>query len=104
MNIRIEAELFSEDRVVKHVFNAARWFEGATDNEIIGVAARDYDESAETDSIALSIEKSERAKPVFEYCRKHKVPFGCRVNQRHAMDWVKERRPELLPKLVDEEA
>lgn len=102
----ITAECHSDDHAVEVTFDATRWFENATDKQILSVAAEDWAFGYATDDIAMSeAEENEQIADMFKYIeirgKVEDMGFGCSVDHSEAMTWLKENRPNLIDQIEE---
>lgn len=107
--IPVAAEIYSDDRTERAIFDAQQWFAQATDEKILGLATEGYENDVISDEVALFFSgKDEKVTAVLEYVdslkklpnKKDVAGFGCRVDQQQAIDWVENLRPHLMDKLA----
>lgn len=92
----IKAEVHSDDYKATADFDATRWFEQASDEEILELAACDWGGDYPADDVARWFEDEDsEVERVFDYVDTAGLGFECHVEVADAMDWVKANRPEL---------
>lgn len=103
--MKIRAECHSDDHVVRVEFNAASWFDQATDDDIKRLVDCGWAHDYPADNVAeffadtttadlfgyLDITRRQRARPT--------IGFECSVNEDDARAWLSENRPALLESL-----
>jgi hypothetical protein len=97
------AEVHSDDYVRQVKFDATKWFESASDQEIINLINCDFGGDYPADRVAenLSVFNQELSdffsyfddKPVM--LNGDTVGFECHVNVNEAESWIKNNRPNL---------
>lgn len=100
----IDAETHSDDREFEIRFDAAPWFEQASDEEIIALAEIDWRGDEAADVIALFMEdRDERIADMFQYLRSTSVRnrrnppgFEVSIHVKLAVRWIAKNRPHLL--------
>jgi len=102
----IKAECHSDDHASEVEFDAVRWFENASETEILNVAAEDWKFGYATDEIAMDeAEHNENVTAMFAYIevrgKVETMGFGCSVDSNDAMRWLKENRPEVFEKIEE---
>src|SRR5438874_11870052 len=104
---QIPAECHSDDLVHEIRFDALAWFEQASDEEILGLAACGWGGDYPADAVAYFFADTDPGVGLlFDYL--HRVRdrpgapgFECRVEPRAAARWVRSRRPHLLGRGID---
>lgn len=110
---RVEAEAYSDDRAFEIKFNAADWFETATDGEIVALAACDWGGDYAADAVAVDLADTNKdLAAMFSYLeriqdrpdKKDAHGFECRVDGDSALAWLRLHRPELASRMKLETA
>ena len=98
----IVAGCHSDDRLGVARFDAAPFFEQASDEDIVALAGCDWAGDYPADRVALFFdERVAEVSFILEYCRrKMDMGFEAWVDATTAVAWLKSNRPELLEKLV----
>ena len=104
----ISAEAHSDDHHVEVNFNAADWFETASDEAIIALAECGWGGDYPADAVADGLRTKETA-VLFDYIETNPqmsfshdtVGFECNVNESDARAWIAKYRPELLTRLPE---
>lgn len=102
----IQAEAHSDDRVFEVPFDAAPWFETASDEDVTELAACGWGGDYPADKVATEMlddgigDDTEELGHMFAYINaKNKVRvtvgFEVSVSEEDAMRWLDEHRPEL---------
>jgi len=102
----IRAECHSDDYRVEIEFDAQRWFDEATDEEILALARIGWGGDYEADAVAEEFKERE-TKKLWDYLElglnmpysNDPVGFECYVEESDALDYVKKARPHLLERL-----
>jgi hypothetical protein len=100
----IKAKAHSDDFVVEVKFDATRWFETVSDQDIINLIECDFGgDYAADDVVRFFIESNTDVAELFEYFDKSptmsngdSVGFECHVDSDNALEWLKVNRPHLL--------
>jgi hypothetical protein len=106
--MQIPAECHSDDHAIETQFDAPPWFNQATDEQIIRLAACGWGFDYPADEIAVFVgETNESVRHMFSYLElvRHKKDhpgFECSINASAAMAWIVEQRPELARQINDE--
>ena len=108
---RVRAECHSDDRVFEVEFDAAPWFNQASDQEIFDLAECGWGGDYPSDAVAMDMAKHlDSIAALFVYLdnhnrspRKH-IGFECHVEREDAMNWLRANRPSLLIHIQDLEA
>jgi hypothetical protein len=101
----IRAEVHSDDRVHEVKFDAMKWFEQASDQEILDLANEaGWGGDREADAVALHLEdENEEIEALMEYVRAQDAGgFECHVNVEDAMRWLKANKPQVFSQLEEE--
>ena len=104
----VSAEAHSDDHHVEVNFNAAPWFQTATDEAIIALAECGWSGDYPADAVANWFHDTETSK-LFDYIDTNPtmsftndtVGFECRVDEKEARAWIAEYRPALLTRLPE---
>ena len=98
----IHAEVHSDDYRHQVDFDALPWFEQATDEEIVALAACGWGGDYEADEVALFFEDKNPAIAVLlDHCRAaDECGFECHVDEADALAWVRKHRPALEERLA----
>jgi len=108
----IRAEVHSDDHVIGRRFDATRWFEKATDEDITKLAHCGWGGDYPADNVAIFMaEHDEVVADVFKYLellandpmKKDCHGFECHIDEEQARSWIAKHRPHLLDKLSLEE-
>lgn len=100
----IRAEVHSDDHNAKVEFDATKWFEQASDEEIIGLAKADFGGDYESDEVAEFFADT-LTKPVFDYLDHlrgsfgQRVGFECHVEPVDVRCWLDINRHDLLEQI-----
>jgi hypothetical protein len=98
----IRAEVHSDDFVFKTNFDATRWFENASNEELINLINCGFGGDYPSDDVARYFaETNEDVADVFDYLNIKPVGFECHVNVDDAENWIKNNRPNLKDYLND---
>jgi len=100
----IDAETHTDDYEFEIKFDAAPWFEQASDQEIIDLAEIDFRGDEAADVVALFMEdRDERIADMFHYLRspsvrgrKNAPGFEVSVHVKLAIRWINKNRPHLM--------
>ena len=105
----IMTEAYSDDRVIQVSFNAAKWFEQASDQTILDLAECGWGGDYPADKIvdyydctdAVLSKDHDKIKKLFTYLdairnTSSACGFECHVEEEAAMEWIKNNRPHLL--------
>jgi len=109
-----EAEVHSDDHVHEVDFNAAAWFEKATEQEILDLVGCDWGGDYPADAVAEFMQtKDHRIRDLFDYldrmnhgCEtsgRDTVGFECHVDPDDAMEWLSQYRPDVLERIAKED-
>lgn len=95
----IPAECHSDDRAVEIQFDALKWFEQASDEEIADLVLCGFGGDYPADIVADYFDCS-TTRPLFFYLeeivdRLKSCGFECYVNEEAARKWIGEHRPNL---------
>lgn len=99
----IRAECQTDDDVILVRFNAKRWFDTASDDDIVTLASSGWQNTRTSPQIVNAIRPhSSNVGLIFDYVGlmawHHKeVGFECRIQPDDAMTWIEDNRPHLLP-------
>lgn len=99
----IRAEVHSDDHVFKADFDATKWFEQASDEEIIALILCGFGGDYPADAVAhFMAEHDSNVARVFQYLEfGPKMPdgdtvgFECHVSDSDASMWIQKHKPEL---------
>lgn len=97
----ITAKCHTDDWVSKVDFDAASWFERATDEEITELAKCDWGGNYAADQVALGLQDElEALRHLFTYLQSvndvgKTIGFECHVDPREALLWLEEHKPNL---------
>lgn len=101
----VPAEAHSDDQQISARFDAAPWFEQASDEEIVALALENFEPSYEADDVALFFEETNvQVAKLFSYLHEDPHPrlangdpcgFECEVELEAAMAWLEQERPHL---------
>jgi hypothetical protein len=102
----IKAETHSDDYAVEIEFDATDWFEQASDDEILALAAIGWGGDYEADAVAEHFEATSCAR-LFAYLgfsptmpwSNDSVGFECHVDEQSALAWIASRRPDLAGRI-----
>lgn len=109
--LRIAAEVHSDDRVFEAHFDAAPWFATASDEEIEALALCGWGGDYAADEVALAMEEyNTDVERVLEYVhaiadrrdKKDVCGFECYVEAKDALAWLDTNRPALAERLRTE--
>jgi hypothetical protein len=102
----IRAEVHSDDHKVEVNFDATAWFQQASEDEIVSVAACGWQYDYPTDNIAIwySAANEEVQKLFFYLGIVQDQGFGCWVHANDALAWLAENRPAARRKIAEEVA
>ena len=96
----IRAEVHSDDYAATARFDATKWFEQATDNEIEQLARCDYGGDYAADAVAeWSAKLLDDVAAVFAYDELARCVFECHVNEDDAEAWIATNRQHLAAKI-----
>lgn len=101
----IHAECHTDDYAFEYEFDAGRWFEQATVEQIIALARCGWGGDYPADAVAeWMAQQDERLGLLFSYlelaAKGKTVGFECHVSERDANRWLGEHRPSVLALLV----
>lgn len=99
------AEVHTDDRVYEVVFDAVKWFEKATDEQILSLATEGWGCDATSDEIPLGSGPNPDIQALFDYLgHKNKggteLGYGCTVDEMDARNWIKVNRKLLWSTMV----
>jgi hypothetical protein len=97
----IKAECHSDDRRVEITFDALKWFQQASDKEILDLAECGWGGDYPADYVAHFF-GSRATHDLFLYLEKfapNDTGFECHVDEAMARAWIAKRRPHLVDKL-----
>jgi len=105
----IKAETHTDDFAIKVAFDATAWFEQASDADILGLSAIEWGGDYAADDVARFFEdKNADVGRMFTYLSAKPLQisgdtcgFECHVDERDAMKWLAENKPELASKIGD---
>jgi hypothetical protein len=106
----IDAEVHTDDHAAETHFDAVKWFEQASDDEIKSLAGCDWGGDYPADAVAQFMEsRDDYVADVFEYletynngARRETIGFECHVDSDDALCWLKKNRPELFKQITGE--
>jgi hypothetical protein len=102
--VTIPAEVYSDDHVLETSFDAAPWFEQASEAEILQLADDGWGSDYSADAIARWMTSHNAHVGWFlsawMSCSLI-IGFECRVDQAAALKWLAAHRPALAARLVD---
>lgn len=108
---KVPASGHSDDWVYDIEFDATRWFEQASDDELRALHGKAFCNAEAADVVLLFFENTGAdVRQLLEYCRRTQangadgVGFECIVDREAAMAWIAARRPALHATLVGSEA
>jgi hypothetical protein len=96
----IAAEVHSDDFKVKKSFNAVEWFEQASTQEILALAKCDWGGDYDADAVA-GFFSNNQTRIVWDYLEHTGEGFGCSVDEKDAMNWLRNNRPEIWKYIND---
>jgi hypothetical protein len=97
---RVDAEAHSDDRKIELDFNAAAWFEQASDQDIRDLAEIDWGGDYASDAVAQFYSDSD-LKKLFAYVGVvDDCGYECNVVEESAMTWLRSHRPALADELT----
>lgn len=107
--MKIRAEAHSDDGVSKVSFDAVKWFEVASDQEVLKLAKISWEHGYEADYVAQFFSESE-TKELFDHLSTNPrmpftedtVGFECSVNEEDACRWLAANRPDLYANVTEE--
>lgn len=93
----VKAECHSDDHIFTAEFDAAPWFEQASDEEIVGLWECAFGGDWAADEVARFIaERNTEVAAVLDYAtKKHEMGFECHVDTTEAMAYIEAHRPEV---------
>ena len=106
----IGATCHSDDRVIEVDFDATKWFEEATDEDILELSDCGWGGDYPADSVAIFMaDHNPEIESMFRYLeyisqrlsKEDESGFECHVDDADAKAWIKTNRPQLATKLVD---
>lgn len=106
--LKIRAEIWSDDHVFESNFNALPFFLSANDTYIRKLIECEWGGDYAADEVALSCKNDVGVKSVFDYCdlywKQHRksIGFEVRVNSHDALAWLWENRPSLMREMQKE--
>jgi hypothetical protein len=105
----IRAEAHSDDRVIECAFNAADWFIGASDDDILTLAEEEWSCCEIADSVALHFETNPSLAVLFTYIHQRnsvqrEIGFECTVVKEDAMAWLRHHRYGVWARIICEAA
>lgn len=96
----VRAECHTDDYAFEYDFDAAPWFEQATDEQIIALANCGWGGDYPADDVARFVsDDDDRLGLLFRYTQTANRGFECHVNDGDAGRWLTEHRPQLLAAL-----
>ncbi|MFZ3482186.1 hypothetical protein [Sphingomonas sp. 3-13AW] len=104
--MEIKAETYSDDRAVEVNFDALRWFEQASDEEILELARCEWGGDYPADAVAQHFEGAHgEVTEMFEHIAhmqntRNPIGFECHVNEDDAMAWLLQNKPDLHKKIL----
>jgi hypothetical protein len=105
----IPAEAHSDDHVINAQFDALAWFEGASNLAILTLARCEWGGDYPADDVAMSLaETVPDLARLFAYLeiitddptKKNCRGFECRVDEAHALEWLKNHRSTIWTELT----
>lgn len=110
--VPVKATVHSDDKEATATFDAAPWFEQATEDQLLDLAREEYKYDATSDAVAeFMAARLGEVKEVMDYVAernaklkadgKEEEGFGCAVTEDDVLEWVEANRPYLLPKLAE---
>ena len=102
----IKAEVHSDDFIFKEEFDATKWFEQASEKEILDLAKCDWGGDYPADNVAReSVDWFDGIANVLDYCtRKTDMGFECHVDGDEALTWLRNNRPLIYRKIDNGES
>jgi hypothetical protein len=96
----ISAKVYSDDQKAEAYFNAALWFDQASDEEIIELAEIGWGGDQAADDVAYFMEDHNESLSVFfEHDKAAQVGFEVKIHEAEAVMWLEEHRPHLYDDL-----
>ena len=108
----IKAEVHSDDRSVEVEFDATPYFIKSRNPKLFDLALCGFGLDYPSDEVAISMaEHNEEIQFLFKYLeviaddpmKKNHRGFECTVDVGSAMKWIKNERPELYEKIINDE-
>jgi hypothetical protein len=101
----IPAECHSDDRKVEVKFNASLWLEQASDDAILDLMGCGCGGDYPADEVAIWMAgHDENVVKMFSYIEVNEpMGFECNVEPRPLLKWIKENKPNLFAKVVEDE-
>jgi hypothetical protein len=108
----ISAEVHSDDHVFEASFDATKWFEQASDEEVVDLAKICWGGDYASDEVARFMQEHDTdVKKVFDYLALDPtmgtgdtVGFECHVDEREARVWLKKNKPALSVRIEEDAA
>ncbi len=88
----IRAKITTDDDQYSTDFNAQRWFNKASDAELVGLAGVGWGGDYEADAVAHHSTDPE-VKRILDYCQTESVGFEVHINEQDAIDWIRLSKP-----------
>ena len=102
----VNANLHSDDRLMEVSFKANDYFESASDEMLLELAASGWGGCEESDAVARDAESAGNVSvcAIMDYVRstrdrRNAVGFECYVNEDEAMRWIRQHRPWLTQRI-----
>ena len=96
----IKAECYSDNRAFEINFDATKWFEQASDSDIVKLASCEWGGDYPADEVAFFMRQHHvDVNFMFNYLERDSVGFECNVDESDAMRWLQENRLDLAKRL-----
>lgn len=103
--MKIKAECHSDDRVFEVSFDAVPWFDRASDEEILALAACGWGGDYPADQVAIFFDETNKdIKEMMGYINRitstrKACGYECHVDQKSAIAWIRQTREYLLDRI-----
>ena len=99
--LSVQATLDSDDATYTVKFDAAKWFEQASDEEILDLYKIGWSGDYEADEVAHFVEDEDKeVKEFFSYCDRKDTGFEVSVNEYEALRWLHANRPKVEKEIL----
>lgn len=98
-DIRVSAEISTDDLKRRAKFNCVEWFTSATDKQITALAKCGWGGDYDADDVAWA-STTKRVAKILAYCERTGMGFECHVDPEEALTYLKTNRPELWATII----